>query len=196
MRICDNDTQNKNECNSKNKENEENNSNTKKSCLDNNENNIKKQENQKDNNNNNKENQKDNNNNKENNNSKDDINANKDSKKKKMNINKEKKEKEIPYFIHIQTTSKDLPWYVQDNENIYKYFTLNEAIENGIWNYPLTEKDKQKYMIFCDIWEKKENYYITSGSKYGTDYLIYPGINNNSLQIFNYNILNMTLNCY
>ncbi|ORY74253.1 tRNA-intron endonuclease catalytic domain-like protein, partial [Neocallimastix californiae] len=52
---------------------------------------------------------------------------------------------------------------------------LEEARTKQLWNYPSNPKEEKKYKVFCDIWEKPENYYITSGSKYGSDYLIYPG---------------------
>ncbi|XP_026316800.1 tRNA-splicing endonuclease subunit Sen34 isoform X2 [Hyposmocoma kahamanoa] len=38
----------------------------------------------------------------------------------------------------------------------------------------LTERDNDiRYSIFKDLWER--GYYITSGSKFGSDYLLYPG---------------------
>ncbi|OUM63342.1 hypothetical protein PIROE2DRAFT_10126 [Piromyces sp. E2] len=93
---------------------------------------------------------------------------------------KKKKEKEKSQLVHIQTNSKNLPWY-HPSENNYENecYTLEEAKSKNIWNYPNTPNELQKYKIFCDIWEKPEKYYITSGSKYGSDYLIYPGNNNN-----------------
>jgi len=89
---------------------------------------------------------------------------------------KKNNEKEKTHLIHIQTNSKNLPWYNPSyNNNKYECYTLEEARTKNIWTYPNTSNEKQKYKIFCDIWEKPENYYITSGSKYGSDYLIYPG---------------------
>jgi len=32
---------------------------------------------------------------------------------------------------------------------------------------------REKYLIFCDLWHK--GYYITEGSKFGADYLVYSG---------------------
>jgi len=41
------------------------------------------------------------------------------------------------------------------------------------FKYPSTPEDKVKYAVFKDLWEKK--FYITSGSKFGGDYLVYAG---------------------
>ncbi|ORX42081.1 hypothetical protein BCR36DRAFT_338048 [Piromyces finnis] len=89
---------------------------------------------------------------------------------------KKKKEKEKSQLIHIQTNSKKLPWYdPSKNNHENECYTLEEAKSKNIWNYPNTPNENMKYKIFCDIWGKPEKYYITSGSKYGSDYLIYPG---------------------
>jgi len=89
---------------------------------------------------------------------------------------KKNKTKEKSQLVHIQTSSKNLPWYQPSNNNHQnECFTLEEAKSKNIWTFPETPKECQKYKIFCDIWEKPENYFITSGSKYGSDYLIYPG---------------------
>lgn len=39
--------------------------------------------------------------------------------------------------------------------------------------YPLTIEDKVKYEVFKDLWEK--NFYITCGTKFGGDFLVYAG---------------------
>jgi len=92
---------------------------------------------------------------------------------------KKNKIKEKSQLVHIQTNSKNLPWYQPSSNNHQnECFTLEEAKSKNIWTFPETPKDYQKYKIFCDIWEKPENYFITSGSKYGSDYLIYPGKKN------------------
>lgn len=41
------------------------------------------------------------------------------------------------------------------------------------WTYPKTDAEKLKYAVFRDLWEK--NYYLTSGQKFGGDFLAYPG---------------------
>ncbi|XP_053208338.1 tRNA-splicing endonuclease subunit Sen34-like isoform X2 [Panonychus citri] len=46
-----------------------------------------------------------------------------------------------------------------------------EEVINGNWLYPEKERDKLLYNIFKDLW--KRGYYITSGFKYGCDYLAY-----------------------
>jgi tRNA splicing endonuclease len=41
------------------------------------------------------------------------------------------------------------------------------------WSYPQTEEETCRYLIFVDLKNKK--YTITAGSKFGADYLLYPG---------------------
>lgn len=43
----------------------------------------------------------------------------------------------------------------------------------GKWSYPVIFKDKCRYAVYCNLWGK--GYYITSGAKFGCDYLAYPG---------------------
>ncbi|GFS45209.1 tRNA-splicing endonuclease subunit Sen34, partial [Nephila pilipes] len=40
-------------------------------------------------------------------------------------------------------------------------------------NKPSTEKEKLRYAVYKDLWEK--NYYITAGVKFGGDFLVYEG---------------------
>ncbi|XP_055871790.1 tRNA-splicing endonuclease subunit Sen34-like [Biomphalaria glabrata] len=41
------------------------------------------------------------------------------------------------------------------------------------WEYPNTEKELIRYLVFKDLWKK--GFYMTSGSKFGGDFLVYPG---------------------
>lgn len=41
------------------------------------------------------------------------------------------------------------------------------------WNYPETEIEILRYRVFLDLWEK--GFYITPGSKFGGEFLAYPG---------------------
>ncbi|XP_071951196.1 tRNA-splicing endonuclease subunit Sen34-like [Antedon mediterranea] len=41
------------------------------------------------------------------------------------------------------------------------------------WNYPSTETDWLRFRVFKDFWEK--GYFLTSGGKFGGDFLVYPG---------------------
>ncbi|KAL8558499.1 hypothetical protein ACOMHN_059240 [Nucella lapillus] len=43
----------------------------------------------------------------------------------------------------------------------------------GDWTYPETELDKVRCAVFQDLWEK--GHYLTSGQKFGGDFLAYPG---------------------
>ncbi|XP_070209278.1 tRNA-splicing endonuclease subunit Sen34-like [Littorina saxatilis] len=41
------------------------------------------------------------------------------------------------------------------------------------WTYPTSEAEKVRCAVFQDLWEKQ--YYLTSGQKFGGDFLAYPG---------------------
>lgn len=41
------------------------------------------------------------------------------------------------------------------------------------WTYPQAANEKLHYRVFLDLWEK--GYYLTSGTKFGGDFLAYPG---------------------
>ncbi|KAL7306504.1 hypothetical protein TKK_0001203 [Trichogramma kaykai] len=41
------------------------------------------------------------------------------------------------------------------------------------WSYPNNEEEILRYKVFKDLWEK--GFYITSGDKFGCDFLVYPG---------------------
>ncbi|XP_012231670.1 tRNA-splicing endonuclease subunit Sen34 [Linepithema humile] len=56
------------------------------------------------------------------------------------------------------------PWFIKDDVKIVD------------WKYPLIPVDQQltiRYKVYKDLWERK--YYITSGEKFGGDFLAYPG---------------------
>ncbi|XP_017795269.1 PREDICTED: tRNA-splicing endonuclease subunit Sen34 [Habropoda laboriosa] len=41
------------------------------------------------------------------------------------------------------------------------------------WKYPCNYKQQLRYKTYKDLWEK--GYYVTSGEKFGGDFLVYPG---------------------
>lgn len=76
----------------------------------------------------------------------------------------------IPYTVSVPTTSDGLSWYAPEK---HTYSTLKEAQEAGIWTYPSNEEEKAKCAVFSDLWHK--GYYMGGGSKFGGDWLVYPG---------------------
>ena len=67
-------------------------------------------------------------------------------------------------WIHVPTA-------VESNSPSSQTFLKDrEEIE---WNFPLSLEDKSRYTVFYDLWEK--GFYITNGSKFGSNYLLYPG---------------------
>lgn len=41
------------------------------------------------------------------------------------------------------------------------------------WAFPSTPEEKTRYFTFKDLWGK--GFYITTGHKFGGDFLVYPG---------------------
>jgi len=75
-----------------------------------------------------------------------------------------------PYTVAIPTTSNDFDWYTATG---HTHATLASARDAGVWNYPSTEDERAKCAVFRDLWEK--GYYMGGGSKFGGDWLVYPG---------------------
>ena len=50
---------------------------------------------------------------------------------------------------------------------------VGEVKEGGEWTYPATEKEKMKYVIYRDCWER--GFFITFAVKFGGHFLLYPG---------------------
>ncbi|CAH1243748.1 TSEN34 [Branchiostoma lanceolatum] len=48
-----------------------------------------------------------------------------------------------------------------------------ETQETIPWNYPTTDTEALRCRVFQDLWEK--GYFLTSGGKFGGDFLVYPG---------------------
>ena len=76
----------------------------------------------------------------------------------------------LPYTVTIPTTSDSLSWYVPE-EHVHK--TIDSARTAGVWSYPSNDDERAKCEVFRDLWEK--GYYMGGGSKFGGDWLVYPG---------------------
>ncbi|KAF0479757.1 tRNA-intron endonuclease catalytic domain-like protein [Gigaspora margarita] len=72
--------------------------------------------------------------------------------------------------ITIKTSSNSFEWY---NDKNYCFDSLEVARLAGLWTWPSTPKEKYKFNIYCDLWNR--GYFITNGIKFGGDYLLYPG---------------------
>lgn len=71
-----------------------------------------------------------------------------------------KKIKPIPEELCMIQLFTECPW-------------KNMEINKNDWLFPNTDKEKLQYAVFCDLWER--GYYITSGIKFGGDFLVYAG---------------------
>ncbi|KAI0317864.1 hypothetical protein OF83DRAFT_1119121 [Amylostereum chailletii] len=76
----------------------------------------------------------------------------------------------LPYTVTIPASSEGRPWH---DSAAHSYLTLEDARTAGVWTYPNTEAERAKCEIFRDLWEK--GYYMGGGSKFGGDWLVYPG---------------------
>eukprot|EP01103_Thecamoeba_quadrilineata_P020334 TRINITY_DN866_c0_g1_i1.p1 TRINITY_DN866_c0_g1~~TRINITY_DN866_c0_g1_i1.p1 ORF type:complete len:120 (-),score=28.57 TRINITY_DN866_c0_g1_i1:71-430(-) len=56
-----------------------------------------------------------------------------------------------------------------------KLLLVNERGEDitNEWTFPSSPQETRKYEIYSDLWLK--GYFISSGMKFGADYLVYPG---------------------
>ncbi|XP_075223089.1 tRNA splicing endonuclease subunit 34 [Lycorma delicatula] len=54
--------------------------------------------------------------------------------------------------------------------DVWSTDSVNDYVE---WTFPKRKEEKLRYLTFKDLWEK--GYYITSGQKFGGDFLVYPG---------------------
>ncbi|ETW85471.1 hypothetical protein HETIRDRAFT_309297 [Heterobasidion irregulare TC 32-1] len=76
----------------------------------------------------------------------------------------------LPYTVTIPTTSDSLSWYAPE-EHVHN--TIDSARTAGVWSYPSNDEERAKCEVFRDLWEK--GYYMGGGSKFGGDWLVYPG---------------------
>jgi hypothetical protein len=50
---------------------------------------------------------------------------------------------------------------------------LDAARAAHVWSYPSNAEERARCEVFRDLWEK--GYYMGGGSKFGGDWLVYPG---------------------
>ena len=93
------------------------------------------------------------------------------------------------YTISVPTTSDMLAWYDtkygdsnknddddgDDNpeQHTCTYETLDAARAVHVWSFPSNMEERARCEVFRDLWEK--GYYMGGGSKFGGDWLVYPG---------------------
>ena len=87
------------------------------------------------------------------------------------------------HTISVPTTSNTLAWYDSNNNDndgddnperhTYTYETLDAARAAHVWSYPSNAEERARCEVFRDLWEK--GYYMGGGSKFGGDWLVYPG---------------------
>ncbi|KAI9015211.1 hypothetical protein BC832DRAFT_618824 [Gaertneriomyces semiglobifer] len=70
--------------------------------------------------------------------------------------------------VSTPTSSSGFPWF-----DISRAQDFGTAQASGLWKFPSSDKARLKFKVFSALWAK--GYYITSGSKFGGDFLLYPG---------------------
>ncbi|KAI9203445.1 uncharacterized protein BJ171DRAFT_600008 [Polychytrium aggregatum] len=74
--------------------------------------------------------------------------------------------------IIIRTTSTGLPWYGLPRGEPQAQ-SPEKARASGLWVWPSTAAESLKLKVYGALWD--QGYFITSGSKFGGDYLMYQG---------------------
>lgn len=74
------------------------------------------------------------------------------------------------FTVHVAAPSSQLDWYQQSS---HSFTTLASAREAGIWDYPSTPEERARCAVFRDL--RGKGYYLGIGTKFGGDYLVYPG---------------------
>ncbi|KAJ3022237.1 tRNA-splicing endonuclease subunit [Thoreauomyces humboldtii] len=75
----------------------------------------------------------------------------------------------VPAAVSIPAASTTLPWF----DVAARTHDVEEARRTGLWTYPRNEAEILRLKVFTALWEM--GYFITSGSKFGGDFLLYPG---------------------
>jgi len=47
-------------------------------------------------------------------------------------------------------------------------------LKEADWSFPQTDTQRIKYLAFKDLWQ--QDFHLSSGAKFGGDFLVYPGI--------------------
>ncbi|XP_064597229.1 tRNA-splicing endonuclease subunit Sen34-like [Liolophura sinensis] len=72
--------------------------------------------------------------------------------------------------VNIPAISTDHTMVQLFTENPWREKRTEVAVE---WNFPLSEQEVMRCQVFRDLWER--GYFLTSGCKFGGDFLVYPG---------------------
>ncbi|VDI75911.1 tRNA-splicing endonuclease subunit Sen34 [Mytilus galloprovincialis] len=107
----------------------------------------------------------------------------KEGKRKKLKEEMERKKEagetvhETDLDVEIDIDSIQIPPVALKNSlvQLYTESPYNEALDEcrSEWSYPSNDKEATRYKVFTDLWKK--GHYLTSGSKFGGDFLVYPG---------------------
>ena len=81
------------------------------------------------------------------------------------------------YTVSVPTTSDKFAWYDYNDDAAssqrHTYETLDAARAARVWSFPSSAEERVRCEVFRDLWEK--GYYMGGGSKFGGDWLVYPG---------------------
>ena len=67
-------------------------------------------------------------------------------------------------------------WRKVIGESSFVNIPLTNATDGdgkGAWSFPSSKKERERYAVFKDLHDR--HYSLTSGAKFGSDYLVYPG---------------------
>lgn len=85
-------------------------------------------------------------------------------------------EPEVPLWEEAlaKGTPYDVPVRPEEVESSAKGLSVSsEGGEAVVWGFPATQEQRHRYLVFKDL--RAKGFYITGGSKFGADFLLYPG---------------------
>lgn len=91
--------------------------------------------------------------------------------------------KRTPYVHYTLGESVSIPGYVPCTQamlsdmpagaQVNAYMTLKEAMQAGVWTYPLTLEQRARCAVYEDLHE--QGYFLSTGLRFGGDFVVYPG---------------------
>jgi tRNA-splicing endonuclease subunit Sen34 len=95
------------------------------------------------------------------------------SKKEIAGLIREQKMVDPKAQVTLDKKSLDPPILTPSSSLHYPWNGPQSEPKNATWTWPATEREIVQYNVFKELWSK--GFYISRGSKFGGDYLLYPG---------------------
>ncbi|KAK8728716.1 hypothetical protein OTU49_009109 [Cherax quadricarinatus] len=107
-----------------------------------------------------------------------------EGKRKKFELRKKNKQGSAQNYNFLLTKEKVIEEEIRKIQTLPEHLQVIEVFaespmvgmlksEVAKWSFPTNNMEKLRYAVFKDLWE--QNYYLTTGVKFGGDFLVYPG---------------------